>query len=276
MKITACYCIFNETENIVRSLDSVRLCDRVVVLDGAWEQYPHTRMDGMSDDGTVEKVIQWMIGWEGEGFLVLPKIPWPNQRDKRSFYFRFGESGDCFLVIDGDEIVESGMEELRSWLGKIEVDAVRVREVVQKNPTNPNLSVVRYPGLSPRLIRFKSGLVYGRTYDKISGISSEISSDKLTMRHLRYDPIRSPERRRVKSENQTSEAFAAGITVGKADGRTAGTQVRLIHWCPNLRYWPDQANYESGLFSWNLGDDFPISPVVLHHVNRISSHSDIR
>ena len=254
----------------MRSLDSVRSCDRIVVVDGAWEQYPHSRPDGRSDDGTIAAVIEWMMDWDGEGFLVLPKNPWSNQREKRNFYFKFAEPGDWILVIDGDERVASGMEGLKDWLGTVAVDGVRVHETVWKNP---GISVTRYPGLSSRLIRFKNGLAYGRTYDEIFGVESEAVTDRFRMDHIRYGPTRGADRRVTKSQVQTSAAFAS-VTIGKEDNRIAGRQVRLLRFTSGLQYYPDQATY-SGIRNLSDVDGTSSSALLVHHLEREVPHPDI-
>jgi hypothetical protein len=215
--------------------------------------------------------MQWMMGWDGDGFLALPREPWKNQREKRNFYFKFGGPGDWFLVIDGDERVASGMEGLKDWLRTVEVDGVRVHETVEKNP---GISVVRYPGLSPRLIRFRDGLTYGRTYDEIIGVDSEIATDQIRMDHTRFGAVRDSERKLVKSQNQTSAAFAT-VTIGKEEGnRIAGRQVRLLRFTSGLQYYPDQATY-CGIR--NLGDTSGVSPsdILIHHLKREPPHFDI-
>lgn len=236
MKIIACYSIYNEAENIIRSLNSVAsFCDRIVILDGAFESYPHKFASGGSDDGTVELVREWLLQWKGEGFLALPRSPWPNQQFKRSSYFRFGDPGDWFFVIDGDEEVVDGQDEIHEFLTGIkpETDGILVREIIQKGEGR---EVVRWPGLAPRLIRFKPGLRYSETYRLIVNVETITEWPQFTMRHHRYDPIRSPIRRSTKAEYQTPELFAVGVGIGKPDGRKAGFQVRLIQWMSGLQY----------------------------------------
>jgi len=209
-----------------------------VVLDGAFSGFPHKNPDGSSDDGTVELVDEWLKKWSNsvrDGWLVLPREPWVNQMMKRSFYFRFGMEGDWFLVIDGDEVVESGLRETKEILEGLTDDMYWVeKEVVQKQP-DPSYSVIRSLGLSPRLFRYREGLKYGLTYDADFS-DFPLKTVPLQMRHLRFPPIRNNERRVIKSERQTSADFAK-VTLMKNPGRrVAGTQVRLFRYRRGLRY----------------------------------------
>jgi len=273
MRIVACYSIFNEAENIIRSLESVKgFCDRIVILDGAFESYPHKFKSGGSDDGTVELVREWLMAWPGEGFLALPKTPWPNQRFKRSCYFRFGEPGDWFFIIDGDEEVESGQEMIRGFLEGLnsEADGILVREVILKGGGR---ELVRWPGLAPRLIQFKPRLCYSETYRRVVGVENIVDWPYFTMNHHRYDPIRSPTRRGIKAEYQTPEAFAAGVGIQKSDGRKAGFQVRLLRWLPGVQYAGAINRVRSDDYEFSLEDGAP-SPLNICHLDRHPARED--
>jgi len=236
--LVACFSIFNEVWNIERSLDSVRDCDRIVVLDGAFSGFPHKLDTGQSDDGTLDVVSRWLQKWtldrnDRDGWLVVPEIPWINQMMKRSFYFRFGEPGDWFLVIDGDEVVESGLSETKHLLESLEGPAFWVeKEYVQKQ-VDPAFTVERR-GLSPRLFLFHEGLRYGITYDDFPHYVRR--SVPLQMRHLRFPPIRDNERREIKSRKQTSADFACVTMIKNPYRRVSGTQIRLIRFQNGLRY----------------------------------------
>jgi hypothetical protein len=271
MKIIACYSIFNESENIIHSLESVKgFCDRIVVLDGAFASYPHKRADGMSDDGTIPLVMDWFLKWSGEGFLAIPKIPWPNQRYKRSCYFRFGDPGDWFFVIDGDEAVESGQEKIRKFLENCVRDGATVKERVYVDEQHRTRMVERFPGLAPRLIRYVPNLRYSESYRKIEQVESVIDWDGFIMAHNRF--VRSAERTNIKNEYQTVEAFAARTELRLPDGRSPGFQVRLYRWTPDLRYsGVGRIQYDE---NWAFDNDGPNSPLVVTLLERHPERSD--
>jgi hypothetical protein len=216
-----------------------------VVLDGAFEGFPHNFPTGESDDGTIPLVSDWLLKWTRgdwgkEGWFVLPQIPWVNQMSKRNLYFRFGSEGDWFLVIDGDEVVESGLEETKELLADLEGEAFWVtREFVQKQQDRA-YTVVRSPGLSPRLFKFREGLCYGRTYDDFPQFIAH-KTIPLELRHLRFGPIRDDERRSMKALKQTSADFARVTLVKNPDRRVAGNQVRLIRFQNGLQYGANHA-----------------------------------
>lgn len=210
-----------------------------MVLDGAFEGFPHKLDTGQSDDGTLDLVGRWLQDWtsvtkDKDGWLVIPQTPWINQMMKRSFYFRFGQEGDWFLVIDGDEVVESGLSETKDMLEGLEGEAFWVeKEFVQKQP-DPIYTVLRQPTLAPRLFLFHQGMQYGITYDDFPHFVRR--SVPLQMRHLRFGPIRDNERRSTKAQYQTSADFARVTLMKNPDRRVAGTQVRLFRFQNGLRY----------------------------------------
>jgi hypothetical protein len=73
---------------------------KVVVVDGAYEKYPHPEGEPQSTDGTLE------FARENAHLVVECPYPdgWPSEEVKRSAYF-VGEDGDEYFVVDGDEEV---------------------------------------------------------------------------------------------------------------------------------------------------------------------------
>ena len=275
--LVACYCVFNEAWNIARSLDSVRLCDRIVVLDGAFEGFPCNRSDGRSDDGTLKIVSEWLTRWTEEdnrrdGWLAIPNRPWPSQMIKRSFYFRFGCEGDWFLVIDGDEVVESGLQETKDLLEQLEGEAYWVsKEIVQKQ-SDPHYYVER-SGLSPRLFQFREGLCYGNTYDDFPQFP--VKTLPLIMRHLRFPPIRDTERRVIKSQHQTSADFARVTLIKNPDRRRAGMTVRLFRFQRGLRYKDNHYSIMNSKGEFICGESPLQVPLTLEVVPRLDNRDEL-
>jgi hypothetical protein len=60
MNFIEVYQIYNEKEFIKESLESMRWCDKIVIIDGAYEGFPYTGESASSNDGTLEIIYEFM------------------------------------------------------------------------------------------------------------------------------------------------------------------------------------------------------------------------
>lgn len=98
MELLGVISAYNEIDFIrgaVRNL--LDICDRVVVVDGAYHDFTLDNGDHHSTDGTVEVA-------KSMGAMVIPakSEPWKDQVEKRNQYL-IGENGDWYLYLDADE-----------------------------------------------------------------------------------------------------------------------------------------------------------------------------
>lgn len=89
---------YNEERMLPGCLQSVRdVVDRIVVVDGAYEHFPHP--DGIFGSTDATHAIADCYGAE---WLPCPVDGWPTQMEKRTAYL-LGAEGDWYLHIDADE-----------------------------------------------------------------------------------------------------------------------------------------------------------------------------
>jgi len=87
---------FNEEMMLPGCLESVcGKVDKIVVVDGAYEQFPHQHH--ASTDGTL--AIAWCYGAR---IVKAPERAWKSEIEKRNRFF-VGNEGDWYLQIDADE-----------------------------------------------------------------------------------------------------------------------------------------------------------------------------
>lgn len=75
----------------------VDVVDRIIVVDGAYQQFPHPEGVPQSTDATREIARCYGAEW-----IDCPDGGWPDQMTKRSAYL-VGEDGDWYLHLDADE-----------------------------------------------------------------------------------------------------------------------------------------------------------------------------
>jgi len=104
-----------------------------------------------------------------------------------------------------------------------------------------------------------------------------VKTISIFMRHLRFPPIRSYERRAIKSEKQTTEDFAR-VTLMKNPGRRiAGTIVRLFRYQGGLRYGFNHntiVDLKGQLHVISEIEDYIESPLVLESVGHSSERKE--
>lgn len=176
--------VWNEGENIKEIVDQIYpWIDKLVIVDGRYEKFPgteirsndlilenfmditgiHNRCDihynytrkPLSGHMIVEKKLSHF-----PIYIILPSNqPWKNEMAKRSVMFHYGNEGDWFLVIDGDERIRTA-----DWIG--------LRDYLT-HIVDPSDFIVGVPlfdhktGLkwhAPRLIRYLPNTVYDQNH----------------------------------------------------------------------------------------------------------------
>lgn len=103
MKIIGCVNAYQDAEMLKRSLPVLaRLVDRLIVVDGAYADFPIYGGIPTSTDGTLDVARCWTDE------IVWRPTPWENEIEKRNAYL-IGEPGDWYLVCDADEVLEGAI-----------------------------------------------------------------------------------------------------------------------------------------------------------------------
>ena len=94
---------YQEARFITRSIKSLQpYCKRIIVVDGAYADYPRFLPEHRSTDGTQE--IARNLGAE----VIESDVPWKDQVVKRNVYINEAKNNDIIIHIDADE----------QWVGK--------------------------------------------------------------------------------------------------------------------------------------------------------------
>ena len=100
---------YNEERMLPGCLESMReQVDRLVVVDGAYEHFPHQVW--WSTDRTHAIALAFGARWIG----ALAR-PWADEIEKRNRYL-IGNEGDWYVMLDADERLRGTLPELESGL----------------------------------------------------------------------------------------------------------------------------------------------------------------
>jgi len=112
MMVVGCLNVFECEATIGKTLRSIQnFVDRIIVVDGAYEGFSdHAR----SRDGTMVKVR----GFPKPKILIGNDKHWHSQIKKRNQYLApvFVDNGEWLFIIDGDEHIQSGVDETLAFL----------------------------------------------------------------------------------------------------------------------------------------------------------------
>jgi glycosyltransferase involved in cell wall biosynthesis len=103
--IVGCLIVYNESLMISGAIESLQPhCDRIIVIDGAYKNYPLINGDPESTDGTLEIA-------ESMGADIWYHGLWNDQIEKRNEYIDLCQNGDFILHLDCDErlVAEHGL-----------------------------------------------------------------------------------------------------------------------------------------------------------------------
>lgn len=101
----ACYIVYNNEKTIGQSLESVLPhVEKVVIVDGAFETYPH-KVPWSTDNtkGIAEKLCGSKLIWVG------CEKPW-TQIEKRNQYLKHIPNGEHFIITDSDDVLKGDVE----------------------------------------------------------------------------------------------------------------------------------------------------------------------
>ena len=156
-KIIACLIVYNDFDILPECMDSLSAADKIIIIDGAFEDYPHEKP--WSTDGTVDYVKQ-RAGIDRRIKFIECKKAWKDEVEKRSAYFT-GKEGDWYLIIDSDERVGgetiqlNGIKALKKFIPTYEDNILDV-------PLWELISGSFDP--APRLFRHQEGIRYYLTH----------------------------------------------------------------------------------------------------------------
>ena len=108
---------------------AAKCCDHIVAVDGAYFLYPEGRNRSSSEQAAI---ITDVAAAHGMGVTVhTPSTVWEgNEVEKRSFMFRLAEtiaeSGDWYLVLDGDEVILDVPSDFKQRLAATDLEAGEV------------------------------------------------------------------------------------------------------------------------------------------------------
>jgi hypothetical protein len=198
VQIVAVFVIFNEAQFIREALESVAWCNKIIVVDGAFEGFPTD--SAASTDGTVEIVEKFALDYLGkvDVTFITSYTPWIGN-DKVECYLNEIHDGDYFLRMNGDEICESLAFNIRE----------RVERYIESTGNLPLYTIHEYrPPLMdghfdwmPRLLRktpelrisgkhpvlendFDPPYKLGAGRNRVYPFESNIPSDVLSLRHM--------------------------------------------------------------------------------------------
>jgi len=117
-KVIACYVVFNEEENIARSIRSVKAyVDGVVIVDACFKS--NTKYGAEithSTDNTMDAAIDACKDIPLEYIEAHTRL---NEQEARNLYLRCIEEGDWALYIDGDEVLYGEYSSINSMFKDI-------------------------------------------------------------------------------------------------------------------------------------------------------------
>lgn len=205
--IIGCMNVYQDADLLAVTLPALAAhVDRIVMVDGAYLDFPAYSPGGLSTDGTHELAKSF-----GVDMISAPGL---NEIEKRSRYF-VGGFGDWYLVVDADEVIEG-------------VDANAIRSLLSDVTGPCDYWVAFCDGRAPwedkhrrvfRLHRHRDGIRYYGTHHAVH-IGTQLVLDQraptfpgLRFRHLAH--LRSPDRLNRRAEYyaklRVSEAkFRAG------------------------------------------------------------------
>jgi glycosyltransferase involved in cell wall biosynthesis len=184
MKLHVVINLYNDRVFLAACLESIRdIVDSIIVVDGAYQIYlEHFRefsrwATAWSTDGSLE-ILQNFRGLPELHILKTPndQICWPSQIDKRNFMINQVPEGDCFLIIDADEMI---MGDAQEALEKFYESGC----VAAQMPLyTPGLQVDRViPKWHPRVFMKRPGMHYKGTHWHLRDKQTRIIEEKYPM-----------------------------------------------------------------------------------------------
>lgn len=198
MRVVACVNVYQDAGFLPECLEALQAqVDALVVVDGAYRDFPSYGPDAQSTDGTQEIALL-----AGATLIEAPdRIAWRDEIVKRNRYLDVCGPGDYLIVVDADEILEGELDRAvldsrDDWL----VQLYLVRPHVDAGPGEPPPRDGNPYGIH-RAFRWRPGIRYAGTHhavhvgDRLIHPQNDIPQDRLPgvqLRHMsaRRDPIR--------------------------------------------------------------------------------------
>ena len=200
----ACYVVFNNESTIIASLKSiVPYVERVIMVDGAFVDYPHEVP--FSTDYTKElaqKICKDKLLWIG-----CKGTAWIGEPTKRNVCLKYVPINKWFIILDGDEVIRGQIREGFASIEQTDYTCVGVH-LYNFSPkwsgsglTIPreawdNIEWVRNHGIAARIYRTQEEMTYRKHHSSIyigdrnvSYIEATLNRvDIVNMKHTRtYD-----------------------------------------------------------------------------------------
>ena len=117
IKIVATFNICNEAAFIHEAIRSVLWCDKVIVVDGAYQGYPMKNpLSPRSDDGTAEIVVE--MKKHNSKIIYIQMSTFTYGYEKIDAYLNLINDGDYFIRMNGDEVFSGNSKRIKSIINK--------------------------------------------------------------------------------------------------------------------------------------------------------------
>lgn len=144
---------FNECATISDAIYSLaEVVDKIVLLDGAWEDFVYHGKNGSSDDGTIELFEKYKTSpeqhWKCKEFLIETRL-WRDEKEKDEYIFKYCKNKDWVFILNGFEclIYNLGLREIKLFEKDLKFD---VGSVVR-------LGTNIFVDMQARLFKIKNG-----------------------------------------------------------------------------------------------------------------------
>lgn len=210
MRITGCVNAYQDAAFLEQSLQVLsRLVDRIIVVDGAYRDFPLYGPGPASVDGTLEVARRHRAT-----IIEAGAQPWPDEIAKRNAYLapEHYAQGDYVMVVDADEICEGEVD--RDFLAEQEDWLVELYLVGAAGGRDG------CPYSIHRLYRWRPGIQYAGTHHAVHVGTRMIHPDRdlqrprdvfpgLRLRHLSAQRDRERQARKAGYYQRLAKAEAA-------------------------------------------------------------------
>lgn len=183
MKTHALINLYNDRTFLAACLESIKpIVEHIIVADGAYTTYLDCYKEFVptakpfSTDGS----IQILKGFEGLPDLTLLQREdcWPNQTAKRNALVAEVPVGDCFIIIDADEMAMGDVQEAIE--GFLDSGCVAMQNPLYTPGLNEDRVI---PKWHPRVFIKKQGMKYEGTHWHLRDAQGRIIEEKYPMHY---------------------------------------------------------------------------------------------
>jgi len=127
MKIVATFNIYNEAQFIREAIESVLWCDRIIVVDGAFEGFPTSNGKPQSNDGTLE-ILEELAQKHRNKMVVLNLQYFSKGLEKVYVCLSQVHYGEYFIHMNGDEVFEGDFVGVRKHIKSYALPMYQIKE----------------------------------------------------------------------------------------------------------------------------------------------------